>query len=122
MSDHSSDESIRSIGKNKRKKNGDPNAPKRAKSAYSFFAEAKRTKIKMTNPDIVNFGEIQRIIGAAWRALTPTERTKWNNMALKDRERLADEMFTYRNPSLSKNKEVSLLEIYQDWHNYQRLY
>jgi len=102
------------MDKNKRKKTADPNAPKRAKSAYSFFAEAKRTEIKMTNPDIANFGEIQRIIGAAWRELTTTENAKWYNMAMKDRKRFTDEMFNYRHPSLSKYKEVSLLEIYQD--------
>ena len=49
----------------------------------------------------MKFGEIQKLIGAAWTKQTTEETTKWLNMAMKDKERFRQEMLDYKN---HKNK------------------
>ena len=58
-SDSDSDESDAPKKKKKRKKK-DPNAPKRAKSAFMFFSMAMRPQIKEENPD-ATFGGLVSI-------------------------------------------------------------
>ena len=65
-----------------------------------YFSEDKRPGIKAKNPDM-KFGEIQKVIGAAWTKQTTEETTKWLNMAMKDKERFNQEMLDYKN---HKNK------------------
>ncbi|KAL3803022.1 hypothetical protein ACHAW5_005300 [Stephanodiscus triporus] len=76
-------------------KKKDPNAPKRANSAYMYFSAEKRAEIKTTNPDM-KFGDIQKVIGAVWKELTTTEWRKWYNMALKDKDCYRQEIADYR--------------------------
>jgi structure-specific recognition protein 1 len=98
-SDDSSDESRAKNPKKKKNKKNDPNAPKRAKSAFMYFSAEKRSEIKATNPKM-KFGEIQKVIGAAWKEQTTTEMKKWDDMAMNDKERYRQEFIVYRNPSI----------------------
>jgi predicted RNase H-like nuclease len=61
-----------------------------------FFAGEKRTKIKETNPEM-SFGEIQTVIGDAWKKVKNTENSKkWDSMATKDKKRYQDEIAEYK--------------------------
>ena len=67
-------------------------------TAFMYFSAEKRSEIKATNPDM-KFGEIQKVIGAAWKDQTTTEYMKWHKMAEKDKERYRQELIEYRYPS-----------------------
>jgi structure-specific recognition protein 1 len=54
--------------KKKAKKEKDPNAPKRALSAFMYYSQANRPLVKKENPD-AGFGEIGKILGEQWKAL-----------------------------------------------------
>lgn len=41
----------------KKKKKRDPNAPKKPKSSFMYFSNAKRAEVKAANPD-ASFGDI----------------------------------------------------------------
>lgn len=81
-------------GKRKKKKK-DPNAPKKALSAYFLFSMAERPKVKAENPDI-KFGDIARMISARYKAMSDSERAKWDKKAAAEKERYAEEMEEYR--------------------------
>ncbi|KAI0742668.1 high mobility group box domain-containing protein [Daedaleopsis nitida] len=51
----------------------DPKAPKRALSAYMFFSQDWRERIKAENPD-AGFGEIGKLLGAKWKELDEDEK------------------------------------------------
>src|SRR5690242_13873327 len=65
------DDKKKKPAKKKRKK--DPNAPKKASSAYFHFSKKMRQKIKEDNPT-ATFGEIGKLLGAAWKALPAEEK------------------------------------------------
>eukprot|EP00854_Cymbomonas_tetramitiformis_P016961 gene16961-20151_t len=74
-----------------RRKKKDPNAPKRPMAAYMFFCMENREKVKTEMPDLT-FGEIGRIMGQRWAAASAEEKTKFTDMAEKDKERYEEEM------------------------------
>lgn len=51
----------------------DKNAPKRALSAYMFFSQDWRERIKTENPD-AGFGEVGKLLGAKWKELDDDEK------------------------------------------------
>jgi HMG (high mobility group) box len=51
----------------------DKNAPKRALSAYMFFSQDWRERIKTENPD-AGFGEVGKLLGAKWKELDEDEK------------------------------------------------
>ncbi|KAJ2817304.1 Non-histone chromosomal protein 6, partial [Coemansia erecta] len=60
------------VSKKKRSKK-DPNAPKRALSAYMYFSQAKRPTVQEENPG-VTFGQIGKLLGELWKTLDENER------------------------------------------------
>lgn len=104
-------------GKGKKKK--DPNAPKRGQSSFMFFSNEVRSKVKEENPEF-SFGEIVscrvlkgiahggkpgslvlfgfqgKKIGAMFKALEPEEKSKYEDLAKKDKERYTREMEAYK--------------------------
>jgi hypothetical protein len=54
--------------------------PKGAKSAFMYFSTAKRSEIKEANPD-ASFGDLGKLVGAAWKELNDSEKVKWEEMA-----------------------------------------
>lgn len=46
----------------------DPNAPKKALSAFMIFSQENRQNIKDQNPK-ATFGEMGKLLGAAWKEL-----------------------------------------------------
>ena len=59
--------------KKKAKKEKDPNAPKRALSAFMYYSQANRPLVKKENPD-AGFGEIGKILGEQWKALDASSK------------------------------------------------
>ncbi|KAI9593958.1 nonhistone chromosomal protein 6A [Syncephalis fuscata] len=70
--------------RNKRKK--DPEKPKRALSAYMFFAIDQRDSVKERNPQ-AGFGEIGKLLGQEWKSLSDDKKKPYLEKASKDKER-----------------------------------
>jgi hypothetical protein len=68
----------------KRKRTKDPNAPKRALSAFFFFCQFERPSAKKTLPN-ATVGEIAKELGKRWEACT--DRAKYEKMAQDDKKR-----------------------------------
>jgi len=76
----------------KRKK--DPNAPKRGLSAYMFFANDQRDSVREENPG-VTFGQVGKILGERWKALSTKQREPYEAKAAADKKRYEDEKASY---------------------------
>ena len=70
----------------KKKKDG----PKRGLSAFMFFSQDNRDKIKEENPGC-SFGEVGKFLGAAWGAADAATKAKYEKMAAADKERYEKE-------------------------------
>jgi len=78
----------------------DPNAPKRALSAYMFFSQDWRERIKTENPD-ASFGEIGKLLGAKWKEMDDSEKKPYMEQAAKDKIRAEKEMAEYNKGAAS---------------------
>ncbi|KZP30028.1 hypothetical protein FIBSPDRAFT_908098 [Athelia psychrophila] len=79
----------------------DKNAPKRALSAYMFFSQDWRERIKTENPD-AGFGEVGKLLGAKWKELDDEEKKPYVEMATKDKVRAEKEKTAYENKTTDK--------------------
>ncbi|KAJ7682888.1 high mobility group box domain-containing protein [Mycena rosella] len=86
----------------------DPNAPKRALSAYMFFSQDWRERIKTENPE-AGFGEVGKLLGAKWKELDDEEKKPYVDQAAKDKTRAEDEKNAYEvSLGVGRSKEVPL--------------
>jgi len=76
------------------KKKKDPNAPKRGLSAYMFFANEQRETVREENPGIT-FGQVGKVLGDKWKALSEKQRVPYENKAKTDKERYEREKAAY---------------------------
>ncbi|KAJ1736355.1 Non-histone chromosomal protein 6 [Coemansia sp. Benny D160-2] len=67
-----------------------PNAPKRALSAYMFFSQANRATVREQNPT-VSFGYIGKILGEQWKALSEADKQPYVKMSDADKVRYENE-------------------------------
>ncbi|KAF2500020.1 hypothetical protein BU16DRAFT_522875 [Lophium mytilinum] len=81
-------------GGKKKKAKKDPNAPKRGLSAYMFFANEQRDKVREDNPGI-KFGEVGKMLGEKWKALSEKNRGPYEAKAATDKKRYEDEKAAY---------------------------
>lgn len=58
--------------------------PKKALSAYMFFSQAKRKEVKEENPD-ASFGEIGKMLGAAWKEVSDADKKPFEDQAKADK-------------------------------------
>ncbi|CAG8022179.1 unnamed protein product [Penicillium salamii] len=72
----------------------DPNAPKRGLSAYMFFANDNRDKVREENPGI-SFGQVGKQLGDKWKALSEDDRKPYDEKAAKDKKRYEEEKAAY---------------------------
>ncbi|KAI0065598.1 HMG-box [Artomyces pyxidatus] len=77
-------------------KKKDKNAPKRALSAYMFFSQDWRERIKTENPD-ASFGEVGKLLGAKWKELDDDEKKPYVEQAAKDKIRAENQKAEYDN-------------------------
>ena len=78
----------------KKKKKKDPNAPKGAKSAYMCFCKEMREKLLKESPSI-SVPEVGKECGRKWKEISPSQKSRYEQMALKDKERFKTEMAEY---------------------------
>ena len=84
--------------KTKKGKKKDPKAPKKPLSAYMYFSNELRSKVKAENPDI-SFGDIAKAISKKYKELTSEGKVKYEDLAKKDKRRYEKEMENYTPPS-----------------------
>ncbi|KAJ5888008.1 non-histone chromosomal protein 6 [Penicillium taxi] len=84
----------------------DPNAPKRGLSAYMFFANDNRDKVREENPGI-SFGQVGKTLGERWKALSPSERKPYDQKAADDKKRYEDEKAKYKAEGDEEEEEES---------------
>ncbi|KMZ57682.1 FACT complex subunit SSRP1 [Zostera marina] len=81
--------------KKRQKKKKDPNAPKRAMSAFMFFSNTERDNVKKSHPGIA-FTDIGRILGEKWKKFTADDKKIYEDMALKDKKRYVEAIANYK--------------------------
>ncbi|KAJ4314168.1 Non-histone chromosomal protein 6 [Neodidymelliopsis sp. IMI 364377] len=86
------------------KKKKDPNAPKRGLSAYMFFANEQRDKVREENPGI-KFGEVGKQLGEKWKALSEKQRTPYEAKAAADKKRYEEEKAAYQAQAEEEEEE-----------------
>lgn len=92
----------RATGKRGTKK--DPNAPKRALSAYMFFANDQREVVRGENPT-ASFGQIGKLLGEKWKSLTESEKKPYEDKAAEDKKRYEEEKHAYQSSKAELDEE-----------------
>jgi len=77
------------------KKEKDPNKPKRALSAFFYYANEERPKVRASNPDF-SVGEVAKELGRQWNELSATEKAPFEKSAEEDRARYDAAMKAYK--------------------------
>ncbi|KAE9550165.1 hypothetical protein FO519_006625 [Halicephalobus sp. NKZ332] len=73
------------------KKTKDPNAPKRALTAYFLWLNQNRESLKKPG---MTATQVAKAAGEAWRNLT--DKSKWEKMAEEDKKRYEKELAAYK--------------------------
>lgn len=63
-----------------------PSIPNRELSAYMFFANSRRDKVREQNPRN-NFAEVDQVLTEMWKALSNEERKRYEDRTVEERER-----------------------------------
>lgn len=82
-------------GGKKRKRTKDPNAPKRAISAFFWFCSDERPAVRRRMAD-ANVGEVAKVLGRQWKACTEEQKSKYERLAAKDKARYKEEVEAYK--------------------------
>jgi hypothetical protein len=69
--------------------------PKGAKSAYIYYTNDMRPKVKEQHPGST-FGELSKILGAMWKETSPEEREKYVAQGKEDKSRFDKEVVEYK--------------------------
>ena len=86
------------------KKLKDPDAPKRAVTAYLAYYKENARKIK-SEYGLSTAPDVSRKAGELWSGLSSKEKSKYQKIADKDKERYEDENKEYRRPSDEEIKQ-----------------
>jgi len=87
----------------KKKRTKDPNAPKRAMSAFFWFCNDERSKVRDLNPKWT-VGDVAKELAKKWAAVTSAQKSKYEALAAKDKARYEKESTAYKN---KKSKAVA---------------
>lgn len=88
-------------GKRKRRSK-DPNAPKRSLSAFFWFCNDERQKVKGMNPEY-GIGDVAKELGRLWALCAPETKQKYQAMSDKDKARYEREMHIYKSNPVPAN-------------------
>lgn len=89
----------------KKKRTKDPNAPKRSLSAFFWFCNDERSKIRGMNPEYT-VGDVAKELGRMWAGVDPQTRERYNQMSERDKQR-------YQRVSLTSVLSKSFVRIFQ---------
>jgi SLT domain-containing protein len=81
-------------GKKEKKDKKDKDAPKRAISAFFYYQKERRDSLKKEQPSLDNKALISKM-SEEWNKMKDSEKTKYNNLAAKDKERYEREKKAY---------------------------
>lgn len=81
-------------GKKPRKKK-DKNEPKRGLSAFMFFSQANREKVKSENPGIA-FTDVAKVLGDKWKSVSAEDKKPYEEQAAEDKKRYEEQMAAYK--------------------------
>lgn len=84
----------------------DPNKPKRALSAFFYYANEERSKVRAANPDFT-VGEVAKELGRQWNELHETQKVKFEKQAEEDRARYDRDMIIYKSGGPLKKFKAS---------------
>jgi len=98
----SSDDEKKPTKKKRKKEEG---APKKACSAFFHFSTKIRPKIKAENPS-AKFGDLGKLIGAAWQALPAEDKKEFEEAAEGDKKRYEKERKEFEDKK-KKTKKAS---------------
>lgn len=87
------------------KKERDPNKPKRALSAFFYYAKDERPNVRSINPDF-SVGEVAKELGRKWNELTEEQKSPYEKSAEEDRARYDKEMKVYRSGEIPSAKKM----------------
>uniref|UniRef100_A0A2P2I090 High mobility group protein DSP1-like n=1 Tax=Hirondellea gigas TaxID=1518452 RepID=A0A2P2I090_9CRUS len=87
------------------KKERDPNKPKRALSAFFYYAKDERGKVRGINPDF-SVGEVAKELGRQWNELTEGAKAPYEKSAEEDRARYDTVMKIYRAGEMPAQKKM----------------
>lgn len=88
----------------KRKHIKDPNAPKRSLSAFFWFSNDERSKVRAINPEY-GVGDVAKELGRRWADADQELKGKYEAMAEKDKARYDREMTAYKKKPKSSNDD-----------------
>uniref|UniRef100_A0A0K0EEI9 HMG box domain-containing protein n=1 Tax=Strongyloides stercoralis TaxID=6248 RepID=A0A0K0EEI9_STRER len=77
----------------KKKKKKDPNAPKKALSAYFLWLSDNRSTIKKPGMGVA---DVAKAAGSIWRGMSPEDKAEWEKKAEDDKRRYASELENYK--------------------------
>ena len=80
-----------------------------------FFANEQRENVREENPG-VTFGQVGKILGERWKALSDKQRTPYEAKAAADKKRYEDEKAAYNvstPPPSSKVETCQLMSFHQ---------
>ncbi len=77
------------------KKQKDPNAPKRASSAYILYSSARRASLTKEKPKL-DHKQVISELSKEWNALSETDKAPYVKKAEADRQRYLNEMKNYK--------------------------
>jgi len=80
--------------KTKKRRKKDPNAPKRATTAFMFYSNQRRPVLRAKNPEWA-FGKFGQVIGAEWKKMTDKEKAEYVALSEKDKIRYKAEKEKY---------------------------
>jgi len=82
-------------GKRRRKVKKDPNAPKRSLSAFFWFCNDERARVKAGNPEY-GIGDVAKVLGKMWSEASQDTKRKYEAMAERDKARYDREIAAYK--------------------------
>lgn len=97
-----------STGKSKKLK--DPNAPRKSLSAFMLFSNDHRKIVKESSPD-ATFGDVGRMVGAAWKELKEKEKSFYTKAAALANKEYLSEMEKYTASTETPTETVEPTEI-----------
>jgi structure-specific recognition protein 1 len=81
-------------GKKKRKQK-DPNAPKRPSGSFFLFVNDRRPKLKKEHPEL-DGKEVLKRVSEEWNSLAEKDKKPWENKAIDEKERYQKALKAYQ--------------------------
>ena len=72
----------------------DAKAPKKARSAYTYYLEEAHARIKVSNPD-APFGAVSKQISAEWKSMSDAQKHRYEELSRQDKLRFTEEKSEY---------------------------